>query len=179
MAVNLQQRKRWSLTDLDIHNLRAVSELQSSNSYCYNNMPEKITRDRREMETRVCSSCKQTPVSFPLYYLFYWYFILPAIKPDNPDLCFVLAHNSHYTTGQWAEHKAHPFNLSTTTYIWCTSYHMILAVPENQMSLFSQAPRDRMAHTEHTEYTNLQRKIVLRSVTHSRNWAKFSSTWKP
>lgn len=31
-AVNLQRRRSWSLTDLDIHNLRVVSELQSSNS---------------------------------------------------------------------------------------------------------------------------------------------------
>ena len=93
--------------------------------------------------------------------------------------CFVLAYNGHHTTGQWADYKAQPPNLSTTTYIKCTSYHTILTVPEDLKSLFSQAPRERMAHTEHTEYTNLQRKIVLRSGTLSRNQAKFSSTWKP
>lgn len=93
--------------------------------------------------------------------------------------CFGLAYNGHHTTGHSTEHKAHPLNLSTTTYIKCTSYHTILTVPENQKSLFSQGPRERMALTEHIEYTNLQRKIVLRSGTHSRNQAKFSSTWKP
>lgn len=167
------ENKRWSLIDSNVH--KVVSELKGIYDTAVINMLGKITRNRREMETRVCFRLEtKTPVPFRLYFLLYRYFILPAIKPDNPNLYFVLAYNGHHTTG----HKAHPLNLSTTTYIKCASYHTILAVPESQKSLFSQAPRERMAHTEHIEYTNLQRKIVLRSGTHSRNKAKFSSTWK-
>lgn len=104
VAVNLQQRKRLSLTG--IHKLKVVSECKCTHSVAILMCLRKQPGSKVEMDAGVCF--RFSPLPFHLC-LLYWYFTL---QPDNPNLCFALAYNGHHALRQRAEHGTHPLNHS-------------------------------------------------------------------